>query len=100
MVIQGAELFEAILRAFARMIWFSLTQLLGYWTGRVTIQALSLGRFDISDYGSYNQKPFKMFWSHGKQPVVSFLVAVALGQLLWFGAFVGAVLYISRGQAG
>lgn len=100
MVIKESELFEAILGAFARLIWFSLTQLLGYWTGRATIQTLSLGRFDVSDYGHHNQKPFKMFWHHGKQPVVSFLVAVALGQLLWFGAFWGAVLYISRGLAG
>ena len=89
-------MFEATFGFFARLIWFSLTQLLGYWTGRAIIQALSLGSLDVSDYGHFNQKPFKMFWRHGNQPVVSFLVAIPLGQFLWFGAFLGAMIYLSR----
>lgn len=90
-------MFEATLGFLVRLIWFSLTQRLGYWTGRGTIQALSFGNLDVSDYGYFHQKPLKMFWHHGKQPVISFLVAIALGQFLWFGAFFSAMVYLSRG---
>lgn len=87
---------EAILGFVLRLIWFSLTQLLGYWTGRATIQALSLGSLDVGDYGYYDQKRSKMLWRRGRQLSVSFLIAIALGQLLWFGVFFGAVFYLSR----
>ncbi|MGX1786094.1 hypothetical protein ACWIGM_05115 [Bosea sp. NPDC055332] len=88
---------ESILGFFARLVWLSLTLWLGYWTGRATIQVLSLGRLDVAEYGNYNQNPFKLFWYRGGRPVVSFLAAIALGQFLWFGLFFGIVIYLSRG---
>lgn len=91
------DLFDATVGFFARLIWFSLTQLLGYWTGRAIIQGLSLGSLDVSDYGYHNQKPFKIFWRRGKQPIVSYLAAIVLGQLLWFGAVLGVLAYLSNG---
>ena len=90
-------MFESTMRFFARLIWVSLTQLLGYWTGRAIIQGLSLGSLDISDYAYHNQKPFKILWRRGEQPIVSYLAAIALGQFLWFGAIFGALVYLSRG---
>ncbi|KRE23701.1 hypothetical protein ASE66_00025 [Bosea sp. Root483D1] len=88
---------EAILGFFGRLIWFSITQLLGYWTGRATIRALSLGSLEVSEYGYYNQRPFKLFWRRGRQLIVSFMVAIGVGQFLWFGAYFGTVVYLSRG---
>jgi hypothetical protein len=90
-------LFEATVSFFARLMWFSLTQSLGYWTGRAIIQGLSLGSLDVSDYGFRNQKPFKIFWRRGNQLVVSYLAAIAMGQLLWFGAILYALVYLLRG---
>lgn len=90
-------MFESILGSLARLVWLSLTQWLGYWTGRATIQVLSLGRLDVAEYGDYSQKPFRLFWYHRRQLVVSFPVAMALGQFLWFGLFFGTVIYLARG---
>lgn len=96
MLSQEPELLETALAFVARLFWFSLTQLLGYRTGRAAIQTLSLGSLDVSGYGYYNQMPFQMFWRRGKQLVVSFLMATALGQLIWLGAFWGALICLSR----
>ncbi|WP_293808894.1 hypothetical protein [uncultured Bosea sp.] len=88
---------EAILGFSVRLVWFMLTQWIGYWTGRAAIQALSFGRLDVADLGYYNQKTFKPLWYNGRQPVVSFWIAIGLGQFLWFGIIAGAIVYLTRG---
>lgn len=87
---------ETVLGFLVRIVGFALNQWLGYWAGRAAIQALSLGRLDVADFGYHNQKSGGPFWYHGKQRVVSFWVAIAVGHLLWFAVF-GAILYLLLG---
>jgi membrane protein DedA with SNARE-associated domain len=87
-------LIESAIAFLASLVWVATTQWIGYFTGRAAIQALSLGRLDVADFGYHNQKSAKPLWYHGKQPVVSFWIAIAVGQFLWLGAFIGAIVFL------
>jgi hypothetical protein len=90
------RLVEAAIAFLVRLAWFVMTQWIGYFTGRAAIQSLSFGRLDVAEFGYGNQKSAKPIWYQGKQPVVSFWIAVAVGQFLWLGVVVGAVIFITR----
>ena len=90
------SLVEAAIAFLVRLVWFAMTRWIGYFTGRAAIQTLSFGRLDVAEFGYGSQKSAKPVWYQGKQPVVSFWIAIAVGQFLWLGAVVGAAIFITR----